>query len=63
TFAIVTCCVATIVACIWSDIHPDVVYPTDSAWKARLLRSGFTMTALLTQELYVYQAALQWQAA
>ncbi|KZT04741.1 uncharacterized protein LAESUDRAFT_282252 [Laetiporus sulphureus 93-53] len=63
TYDIIYSCLTTVIACVWSAIHPDIMYPVGASWRAGLRRVGFMLAALIIPELYVLQALRQMKAA
>lgn len=60
---IIWSCFATIFACTWVAVHPNVPAPTDSEWKVLRHRFKIMMYTLLVPELVLYWASKQWYAA
>jgi hypothetical protein len=60
---IVISCLATIFACTWSAVHPNIPAVTDSAWTCFKRRVTITIGALLAPELMTYWAMNQRMAA
>jgi hypothetical protein len=56
---IVISCLATIFACTWSAIHPNIPAVTDSAWHSFHRRVTITICALLAPEWMTYWAVQQ----
>lgn len=55
-------CLATVFACTWIAIHPNVPSPLDT-WKRRYLRrAGILLVGVLAQEFIVTWAMRQWLA-
>jgi hypothetical protein len=56
---IVISCLATIFACTWSAIHPNIPAVTDSKWTCFKRRVTITICALLAPELVTFWAMRQ----
>jgi hypothetical protein len=56
---IVISCLATIFACTWSAIHPNIPAVTDSKWTCFKRRVTMTLCALLAPELMTFWAMEQ----
>ncbi|KAF8188005.1 hypothetical protein BJ912DRAFT_407946 [Pholiota molesta] len=60
---IVISCLATIFACTWSAVHPNIPAVTDSAWTCFKRQVTTTICALLAPELMTMWAMRQRLAA
>ncbi|KAF8153946.1 hypothetical protein B0H34DRAFT_676828 [Crassisporium funariophilum] len=60
---IIWSCLATVFACTWIAIHPNVPAPSDNPWTILGRRMKLMMSALLAPELIVMWAARQWLGA
>ncbi|KAF8154286.1 hypothetical protein B0H34DRAFT_753958 [Crassisporium funariophilum] len=60
---IIWSCLATLFACTWITIHPNLPAPSDGKLKLFTRRLGATALALLTPEILLLLAARQWFAA
>jgi hypothetical protein len=60
---IVIGCLATILACTWSAVHPNIPAVTDSTWTCFKRRVTMTICALLAPELMTLWAMRQRIAA
>lgn len=63
TSDIVISCLATIFACTWTAVHPNIPSPTDSWWIVFKRRMITTTYALLTPELITLWAFRQFDGA
>ncbi|KAF5366387.1 hypothetical protein D9758_009776 [Tetrapyrgos nigripes] len=57
---IVWSCLATIFACAWTSIHPNIPPINEGRVKSFLRRTGITVLALIAPELIVIWALRQW---
>lgn len=60
---IITTCLATIFACTWTAIHPNIPSPVDSKWELLTRRVTTSMCALIAPELITVWALRQYVAA
>jgi hypothetical protein len=60
TWNIVWSCAATIFACIWVALHPNIPGPDESTLKITLRRVKLMAMALIAPELVVVWAMRQW---
>ena len=56
-------CLATIVACTWVAIHPNVPALNDTSLRIALRRTGLVLISLIAPELVVVWALRQWLVA
>ena len=63
TSDIVTSCLATIFACTWTAIHPNIPSPVDSRWDIFNRRLVTTIYALLAPEFITLWAYRQYRGA
>ncbi|KAJ7892318.1 hypothetical protein B0H14DRAFT_2335426 [Mycena olivaceomarginata] len=56
-------CVATIFACVWISVHPNVPGRDDSPWTRRWRRIQLMLIALITPEVITTFAIRQWLTA
>ena len=63
TFDIVLSCLATIFACTWTAVHPNIPSPADSRWDVLKRRIVTTTYALLAPEFITYWAFRQYVGA
>ncbi|KZT05092.1 uncharacterized protein LAESUDRAFT_727343 [Laetiporus sulphureus 93-53] len=61
--SIVSSCIATIVACVWTAVHPDIPPYGEDPWFQKLRRIWFTISAIIASEIYIYIAACQYLKA
>lgn len=61
--SIVWSCLATIFACTWASIHPNVPHPDATEWQIRKHRALLMFSALIAPELIVLWAMRQWFGA
>lgn len=62
-FDIIWSCLATILACTWVSIHPDLPGRDDSHVTVALQRGKLAVLALVAPELTITWAIRQWIAA
>ncbi|KAG2035783.1 hypothetical protein BDR03DRAFT_922474 [Suillus americanus] len=62
-WSIVSSSVLTLIACIYSAIHPNIPSPRDSPLRILLRRLGIMIMALIAPELIVTWAMRQWISA
>ncbi|KAG1725374.1 hypothetical protein EDB19DRAFT_1833797 [Suillus lakei] len=62
-WSIVSSCMLTLFACVYSAIHPNSPGPKDSRFRILVQRLGIMITALLAPELIVTWAMRQWLSA
>ena len=60
---IIWSCLATIFACLWISIHPNIPFPNEAGWKVFLRRLEIMFWALLGPELVIVWAFRQWFGA
>ncbi|KZT03141.1 uncharacterized protein LAESUDRAFT_660258, partial [Laetiporus sulphureus 93-53] len=53
-------CLATIVACAWTAVHPDIPPYGEDPWWQTFRRIGFTVSALIASDIYLLIAAFQY---
>ena len=56
-------CFATLFACTWLSVHPNVPPPDEGFWKIALRRLELMFWALICPELIIAWAFRQWDAA
>ena len=56
-------CFATLFACTWLSIHPNMPGPDEGFWKITLRRLKIMLWVLICPELIIAWAARQWLAA
>ena len=56
-------CIATIFACLWISIHPNIPSPNETGWRFFLRRLELMFWALLAPELVIVWAFRQWLGA
>ncbi|KDR77170.1 hypothetical protein GALMADRAFT_155817 [Galerina marginata CBS 339.88] len=56
-------CLATIFACTWLSVHPNIPPPGETWWKIGLRRLELMFWALIAPELIILWAMRQWQGA
>ncbi|KAJ7620385.1 hypothetical protein FB45DRAFT_150362, partial [Roridomyces roridus] len=62
-FSVIWGCVATIFACTWVSVHPNVPAPNQSAWTLFLRRLKMMLIGLIAPEIMVGFAARQFFAS
>ena len=60
---IIWSCLATIFACTWVSIHPNIPHPDATEWQIRKHRATLMFWALIAPELIVLWAMRQWIGA
>lgn len=60
---IVWSCFATIFACSWVAVHPDIPAPDEGWWKITFTRLEYMFWTILTPEMMILWAARQWFGA
>jgi hypothetical protein len=60
---IIWSCLATIFACSWVSVHPNIPGPDDSWIKKVYCRLELMFWSIIVPELITYWAAKQWSAA
>ena len=56
-------CLATIFACLWISVHPNIPLPNEAGWRVFLRRLELMFWALLGPELVIVWAFRQWLGA
>ena len=56
-------CFATLFACTWLSVHPNMPGPDEGFWKIALRRLELMLWALICPELIITWAFKQWVAA
>ena len=56
-------CLATIFACTWVSIHPNMPSPKDGRIRIALQRLELMVWAIMTPEMIIFWAMRQWQHA
>ncbi|KAF8801596.1 hypothetical protein BYT27DRAFT_7235694 [Phlegmacium glaucopus] len=60
---IIWSCLATIFACSWVSIHPNIPGPKEKSWRITLRRVGYMFWTILAPELVIYWAMRQYFGA
>lgn len=60
---IVWSCLATVFACTWVSVHPNIPHPDDTEWQIRRHRFLMMLCGLIAPELIVLWALRQWIGA
>ena len=60
---IVWSCLATIFACSWLSIHPNIPGPNESRWRIFLRRLELMFWAVVSPEMIIIWAFRQWVGA
>ena len=63
TWEILWTCLATIFACTWVSIHPNIPSSKDGRIRIALQRLELTVWAILTPEMIIFWAMRQWRHA
>jgi len=63
TWDILWSCLATIFACTWLSIHPNMPSPKDGRIRIALQRLELMVWAIMTPEMIIFWAMRQWQHA
>ena len=56
-------CLATILACSWVSVHPNIPSPNESSWRIFLRRLELMFWAVMGPELIITWAFRQWSGA
>ena len=56
-------CLATIIACSWVSIHPNIPAPNESSWRIFLRRLELMFWAVVGPEMIITWALRQWSGA
>ena len=56
-------CLATIFACSWVSIHPNIPSPNESSWRTFLRRLELMFWAVIAPEMLIAWAFRQWSGA
>ena len=56
-------CLATIFACLWISVHPNIPLPNEAGWRVFLRRLELMFWTLLGPELVIVWAFRQWLGA
>ena len=56
-------CLATIFACSWVSVHPNIPAPNESSWRILLRRLELMFWALVAPEMVIGWAFRQWTSA
>ena len=56
-------CLATIFACLWVSVHPNIPFPNEAGWRVFLRRLELMLWALVAPELVTVWAFRQWLGA
>ncbi|KAF9478658.1 hypothetical protein BDN70DRAFT_835642 [Pholiota conissans] len=60
---IIWSCAATILACTWTALHPNIPGPYDSGWRCLKRRVVMTFYAIIAPEVVALWALIQWTGA
>ena len=63
TWDILWSCLATIIACSWVSIHPNIPGPNESRWRIFLRRFELMFWAVVGPEMMIGWAYRQWTGA
>ena len=63
TWDILWSCLATIIACSWVSIHPNIPAPNESRWRIFLRRLELMFWAVVGPEMLIGWAYRQWSGA
>ena len=63
TWNILWSCLATIFACTWVSIHPNMPSPKDGRIRIALQRLELMVWAIMTPEMIIFWAMRQWRHA
>ena len=56
-------CLATIFACSWVSVHPNIPAPNESSWRIFLRRLELMFWAVVSPEMIITWALRQWSGA
>ena len=56
-------CLATIFACSWVSVHPNIPAPNESSWRIFLRRLELMFWAVVAPEMLIVWAFRQWKNA
>ena len=56
-------CLATIIACSWVSVHPNIPGPNESSWRIFLRRLELMFWAVVAPEMIITWAFQQWLGA
>ena len=56
-------CLATIFACSWVSVHPNIPAPNESSWRVLLRRLELMFWAVIAPEMIIFWALRQWLGA
>ncbi|KAF5318142.1 hypothetical protein D9619_012228 [Psilocybe cf. subviscida] len=56
-------CLATVFACTWVSVHPNIPHPNATAWKIRRHRLFLMICGLIAPEVIILWALRQWMGA
>ena len=62
-FDILWSCLATIFACSWVSVHPNIPAPNESRWRVFLRRLELMFWAVIGPEMIITWALRQWSGA
>lgn len=63
TWTITWTCATTMIACVWLGVHPDMTTINQKWWQFTTWKIGLASLVIVTPELTVTWAFLQWHAA
>ena len=56
-------CLATIIACSWVSVHPNIPGPNESSWRIFLRRLELMFWAVISPEMIITWAFRQWSGS
>ena len=56
-------CLATIIACSWVSVHPNIPCPNESSWRIFLRRLELMFWAVISPEMIITWAFRQWSGS
>lgn len=63
TWDIVWNCLATIFACAWVSVHPNIPPPGTKEWQVAIMRSELMIWTIIAPEMMLFWAIRQWVGA
>ena len=63
TWDIVWNCLATIFACAWVSVHPNIPPPGTKEWQVAIIRSELMIWTIIAPEMMLFWAIRQWVGA